>query len=349
MTVRVLVVDDSTFFRRRVTEMLDGDPRLKVVGSAVDGRDAVNKVRELNPDVITMDIEMPLMDGISAVRAIMAATPKPVLMFSSLTHEGARATLEALEAGALDFLPKSFDAISRNRDEVTRVLRSRVWSLGVRGLPKAQVVSASGATIAAPSQGPAGRRTPSGVRVVAIGTSTGGPVALQQVLSALPANYPVPVLLIQHMPASFTATFAQRLDQRFALNIREAVHGDLVEPGTALLAPGGKQMLIEAQGARLRVVVRESLPEQNYRPSVDMTFGSLARACPGRVLAVVLTGMGADGREGARLLKQGGGHIWAQDEATSVIYGMPMAIAQAGLADEILPLGEIGARLAELR
>lgn len=349
MTVRVLVVDDSTFFRRRVTEMLDGDPRLKVVGSAVDGRDAVNKVRELNPDVITMDIKMPLMDGISAVRAIMAATPKPVLMFSSLTHEGARATLEALEAGALDFLPKSFDAISRNRDEVTRVLRSRVWSLGVRGLPKAQAVSASAATIAAPSQGRAGRRTLSGVRVVAIGTSTGGPVALQQVLSALPANYPVPVLLIQHMPASFTATFAQRLDQRFALNIREAVHGDLVEPGTALLAPGGKQMLIEAQGARLQVVVRESLPEQNYRPSVDMTFGSLARACPGRVLAVVLTGMGADGREGARLLKQGGGHIWAQDEATSVIYGMPMAIAQAGLADEILPLGEIGARLAELR
>lgn len=321
MTVRVLVVDDSTFFRRRVTEMLDGD----------------------------MDIEMPRMDGTSAVRAIMAATPKPVLMFSSLTHEGARATLEAPETGARDFLPKNFDAISRYRDEVARVLRSRVWSLGVRGLPKARAVSASGATMAAPFQRGAERRTPSGVRVVAIGASTGSPVALQQVLAALPANYPVPVLLIQHMPASFTATFAQRLDQRIALNIREVVYGDPVEPGTALLAPGGKQMLIEAQGSRLHVVVRECMPEQHYRSSVDMAFGSLARACPGRVLAVVLTGMGVDGREGARLLKQGGAHVWVQDEATSVMYCMPMAIAQAGLADEILPLGEIGARLAELR
>lgn len=349
MAVRVLVVDDSTFFRRRVTEMLEGDPRLNVVGFAVNGRDAINKVADLNPDVVTMDIEMPVMDGISAVRAIMAATPKPVLMFSSLTHEGAKATLEALEAGALDFLPKSFDDISRNRDEVSRVLRSRVWSLGVRGLPKPRVAAPGGTAIAAASPKPRERRSLEGVRVVAIGTSTGGPVALQQVLSALPANFPIPILLIQHMPASFTTTFAQRLDQRFALNIREATSGDRLEPGVALLAPGGKQMLVEAHGPGLQVVVRESLPEQNYRPSVDMTFGSLARACPGRVLAVVLTGMGADGREGARLLKQGGAHVWAQDEASSVIYGMPMAIAHAGLADEILPLTEIGARLAELR
>ncbi|MGB5145957.1 MAG: chemotaxis response regulator protein-glutamate methylesterase [Porticoccaceae bacterium] len=349
MAVRVLVVDDSTFFRRRVAEMLDGDPRLSVVGFAVDGRDAINKVRELNPDVVTMDIEMPVMDGISAVRSIMAATPKPVLMFSSLTHEGAKATLEALDAGALDFLPKSFDEISRNRDEVARVLRSRVWSLGIRGLPKPRSVGTAGDTIAPTPPGPRERRGLGGVRVVAIGTSTGGPVALQQVLSALPANFPIPIVLIQHMPASFTTTFAQRLDQRFALNIRETANGDLLEPGVALLAPGGKQMLIEAHGTRLQVVVRESMPEQNYRPSVDVTFGSLARACPGRVLAVVLTGMGADGREGARLLKQGGGHVWAQDEASSVIYGMPMAIAQAGLADEILPLNQIGTRLAELR
>ncbi|TAL10832.1 MAG: chemotaxis response regulator protein-glutamate methylesterase [Porticoccaceae bacterium] len=348
MAVRVLVVDDSAFFRRRVTEMLDGDPRLKVVGFAVDGRDAINKARELNPDVITMDIEMPVMDGINAVRAIMAATPKPVLMFSSLTQEGAKATFEALEAGALDFLPKSFAEISRNRDEVARVLRSRVWSLGVRGLPKSRVVATH--ECASPVRLPSARkqRELSGVRVVAIGTSTGGPVALQQVLSALPANYPIPILLIQHMPASFTTTFAQRLNQRFPLNIREAVNGDVLEPGTALLAPGGQQMLVEAQGPRLRVAVRESMPRQNYRPSVDVTFGSLARACPGRVLAVVLTGMGADGRDGARLLKQGGALVWAQDEVTSVIYGMPMAIAQAGLADEILPLSEIGVRLAEL-
>lgn len=349
MTVRVLVVDDSTFFRRRVIEMLAGDPRLDVVGFAIDGRDAIAKVRDLDPDVVTMDIEMPVLDGISAVRAIMATTPKPVLMFSSLTHEGARATLEALEAGALDFLPKSFDEISRNRDEVARVLRSRVWLLGVRGLAMARAAGAPRSAPPAPAQGARERRDPGCTRVIAIGASTGGPVALQRVLSVLPADYPIPILLIQHMPASFTGAFAQRLDQAFALNIREARDGEQLEPGTALLAPGGTQMLVSAQGARLQVAVRESLPGQTYRPSVDVTFGSLARACPGRVLAIVLTGMGSDGREGARLLKQGGAQVWAQDEATSVIYGMPMAIAQAGLADAILPLGDIGARLAELR
>lgn len=349
MTVRVLVVDDSTFFRRRVIEMLAADSRLEVVGFATNGREAIGKVRELDPDVVTMDIEMPVMDGISAVRAIMAATPKPILMFSSLTHEGAKATLDALEAGAVDFLPKSFDDISRNGDEVARVLRSRVWLLGVRRPGPARVAGAPHCAPPAPAQATRARRAPGAPRVIAIGTSTGGPVALQRVLSALPADYPIPILLIQHMPASFTGAFAQRLDQAYALTIREARDGDVLEPGTALLAPGGTQMLVSAQGTRLQIAVRESPPGQTYRPSVDVTFGSLARACPGRALAIVLTGMGADGREGARLLKQGGAEVWAQDEATSVIYGMPMAIAQAGLADAILPLDDIGVRLAELR
>lgn len=358
MTVRVLVVDDSSFFRRRVTEMLDGDARLEVVGTAVDGRDAVAKVRELNPDVVTMDIEMPVMDGITAVRRIMAATPKPVLMFSSLTHEGAQATFEALEAGAVDYLPKNFDDISRNRDEVARVLRQRVWSIGIRRLPKqvgmAQPLAArataavsAGSRAAAPAPPPRrpGRRVD--CKVVAIGTSTGGPVALQQVLTGLPANFPVPIVLIQHMPASFTTAFAKRLDQMCAITVREAVDGDILVPGTALLAPGGKQLLVESRGDQMRVAVRESEPGQNYKPCVDVTFSSIARAAPGKCLAVVLTGMGADGREGARVLKQGGSTVWAQDEATSVIYGMPMAIAQAGLADQVLALGEVAPRLLE--
>ncbi len=357
MTVRVLVVDDSGFFRRRVTDMLGSDPRLEVVGAAVDGRDAVAKVRELNPDVVTMDIEMPVMDGITAVRRIMAATPKPVLMFSSLTHEGAQATFEALEAGALDYLPKNFDDISKNRDEVARVLRQRVWSLGIRGLPKQvgfaqpatarQAVTATGgaAPVRAPVPRPPLRR--GDFRVVAIGTSTGGPVALQQVLTKLPANFKAPIVLVQHMPASFTAAFAKRLDSMCAINVREAVDGDLLSPGTALLAPGGMQMLVESRGDQMRVAIRDSEPGQNYKPCVDLTFSSLARAVPGKCLAVVLTGMGADGREGARALKQGGSAVWAQDEASSVIYGMPMAIAQAGLADQVLPLGEVSTRLLE--
>jgi len=358
MTVRVLVVDDSGFFRRRVTEMLDGDPRIRVIGAAVDGRDAIAKVRELDPDVITMDIEMPVMDGISAVRRIMATAPKPVLMFSSLTHEGAKATFDALEAGALDYLPKNFDDISRNREEVARVLRSRVWSLGVRGLPGAavaraahgahQAVALATAPVPEPLPPPRVRLRRGDVGVVAIGTSTGGPVALQQVLRTLPGRFPIPLVVVQHMPASFTPAFAKRLDQMCELSVREAADGDLLEPGLALLAPGGKQMVVEPRGERLRVRIREADPTQSYHPCVDVTFGSLAHALPGKSLAIVLTGMGTDGREGARLLKQGGAHVWAQDEATSVIYGMPMAVAQAGLADQILPLDQIAARLAEL-
>ena len=350
MTVRVLVVDDSGFFRRRVTQMLDADPRLEVVGTAADGREAIAKRRELNPNVITMDIEMPVMDGITAVRRIMAMHPVPILMFSSLTHEGAQATFDALDAGALDYLPKNFDDISRNRDEATRILRSRVWTLGIRGLPAASRASAAGPGRAAAAPARAAPHAPArrgDYGVVAIGTSTGGPVALQEVLTKLPASFPLPILLIQHMPGTFTPAFARRLDQICAIQVREAADGVWLEPGTALLAPGGKQMVVEVRGERLRVAIRESTPEQNYRPCVDVTFSSLAKAARGKTLAVVLTGMGADGREGAKLLKEGGSTVWAQDENTSVIYGMPMAIARAGLADQILPLPEIGTRLVE--
>ncbi len=356
MAVKVLVVDDSGFFRRRVTEMLQADPRLEVVGAAVDGRDAIDKTRALNPDVITMDIEMPVMDGITAVRRIMATSPRPILMFSSLTHEGAQATLDALDAGAVDFLPKNFDDISRNRDEVARVLRSRVWSVGVRGLrpptpaPTARTNSHSspgGPAPATAARVPRPRVHRGETRIVAIGTSTGGPVALQQVLTRLPANFSVPLVLIQHMPGSFTTAFARRLDQLCKITVAEAVDGDFLEPGKALLAPGGKQMLIEARGERLRVSVTDSAPEQNYRPSVDLTFASIAKAVPSKALGIVLTGMGADGREGARAMKQTGATIWAQDEHTSVIYGMPMAIAQAGLADQVLALDDIATRLVE--
>ncbi|RRQ20894.1 protein-glutamate methylesterase/protein-glutamine glutaminase [Thiohalobacter thiocyanaticus] len=344
--LRVLVVDDSGFFRRRIVEILEGDAKLEVVGTAANGQEAVRQVLALKPDVVTMDIEMPVMDGITAVRRIMALRPTAVLMFSSLTYEGAQATLNALEAGALDFLPKRFDEFSRDKEEAKRTLRNRVRAIGLEGLRMQQAPAARPAP--APAPAPARMQPPvrrGDFRLVAIGSSTGGPVALQQVLSGLPAGFAVPILLIQHMPASFTPAFAERLNQQCRIQVKEAEDGEALQPGVAYLAPGGRQLAVESQGARVILRVYDD-PAQHYRPCVDQAFSSVAAAFHARVLAIVLTGMGADGREGARKLKQGGASVWVQDEASCVIYGMPGAVAEAGLADEVLPLGQIGAHLA---
>ncbi len=340
--VRVLVVDDSGFFRRRIGEILAADPLLEVAGTASNGLEAVERVAQLRPDVVTMDIEMPQLDGISAVRRIMAATPTPVLMFSSLTHEGAQATLDALDAGALDFLPKRLEDISANAQEAGRILCARVRALGLRRL------AARPRPAPAKPVAPAAARaaTPGRHELVAIGTSTGGPPALQQILTELPADFPAPILLIQHMPASFTTAFAARLDQRCAISVREAHDGDVLKPGLALLAPGGRQLVLEGRNGAARARILDSHPDQPYRPCVDVTFNSAAGICPAHTLAVVLTGMGADGREGARALKRGGSTVWAQDEASCVVYGMPQAVVEAGLADQVLPLERIGPAIA---
>ena len=359
MAVKVLVVDDSGFFRRRVSEILSADPNIQVVGTATNGREAIEQALALKPDVITMDYEMPMMDGITAVRNIMQRCPTPVLMFSSLTHEGARVTLDALDAGAVDFLPKNFEDISRNPEKVKQMLCEKVHTIARSNRRTAPVAApaplstpahtpsalARPATAASSSPAPA----PAAVkrksyRLVAIGTSTGGPVALQRVLTQLPANFPAPIVLIQHMPAAFTKAFAERLDKLCRISVKEAEDGDLLRPGLALLAPGGKQMMVDQRGM---VKILPGDERLNYKPCVDITFGSAAKSFADKVLAVVLTGMGADGREGARLLKQGGSQVWAQDEASCVIYGMPMAIVKANLADAVYSLDDIGKHLAE--
>ncbi|QGW78653.1 chemotaxis-specific protein-glutamate methyltransferase CheB [Pseudomonas alkylphenolica] len=366
MAVKVLVVDDSGFFRRRVSEILSADPTIQVVGTATNGKEAIDQALSLKPDVITMDYEMPMMDGITAVRHIMQRCPTPVLMFSSLTHEGARVTLDALDAGAVDYLPKNFEDISRNPEKVKQMLCEKVHtisrsnrrsisyaapvpqpashtqpsvsSLGSSPAPRA----AAPVRAAASAASPAPKRKP--YKLVAIGTSTGGPVALQRVLTQLPANFPAPIVLIQHMPAAFTKAFAERLDKLCKISVKEAEDGDMLRPGLALLAPGGKQMMIDGRGA---VKILPGDERLNYKPCVDITFGSAAKSYGDKVLSVVLTGMGADGREGARLLKQGGSTVWAQDEASCVIYGMPMAIVKANLADAVYSLDEIGKHLVE--
>lgn len=360
MAKRVLIVDDSGFFRRRIKEMLSADRGLEVVGEAADGRQAVEEAVRLKPDVITMDIEMPVLDGISAVREIMQRQPTPVLMFSSLTFEGARATLDALEAGAVDFLPKRFSDISSNAETARKQLQDRVRTVA-RGArpspagPRARPASAppeTGAPARRETTAPA-RRTAAGPAVrdldlVVIGASTGGPVALQRVLASLPAGFPLPILLVQHMPANFTTAFAQRVDSMSRLNVREAADGDALVAGTALLAPGGMHMGVRRRGGNLAVYTVEPRDGEFYKPSVDVALREATRACGGRVLGVILTGMGADGCEGARELKRQKGYIWSQDEATSVIYGMPGAVARAGLTDRELPVSEIGEALARL-
>ncbi|OUM35052.1 chemotaxis response regulator protein-glutamate methylesterase [Pseudomonas putida] len=373
MAVKVLVVDDSGFFRRRVSEILSADPTIQVVGTATNGKEAIDQALALKPDVITMDYEMPMMDGITAVRHIMQRCPTPVLMFSSLTHEGARVTLDALDAGAVDYLPKNFEDISRNPDKVKQMLCEKVHTISRSNrrlgsyarpavvaapvpasspAPASSFASPAPARPAAParatapspaaSHSPAPKRKP--YKLVAIGTSTGGPVALQRVLTQLPANFPAPIVLIQHMPAAFTKAFAERLDKLCRINVKEAEDGDMLRPGLALLAPGGKQMMIDGRGT---VKILPGDERLNYKPCVDITFGSAAKSYGDKVLSVVLTGMGADGREGARLLKQGGSTVWAQDEASCVIYGMPMAIVKANLADAVYSLDEIGKHLVE--
>ncbi|WP_122505938.1 protein-glutamate methylesterase/protein-glutamine glutaminase [Pseudomonas atacamensis] len=378
MAVKVLVVDDSGFFRRRVSEILSADPSIQVVGTATNGKEAIDQAMALKPDVITMDYEMPMMDGITAVRHIMQRCPTPVLMFSSLTHEGARVTLDALDAGAVDFLPKNFEDISRNPEKVKQLLCEKVHSISRSNRRFSAYSAPAPAAAPAPTPAPAAssygshtshsspvpaRPAPAtaparasaasasssapkrkAYKLVAIGTSTGGPVALQRVLTQLPANFPAPIVLIQHMPAAFTKAFAERLDKLCRISVKEAEDGDILRPGLALLAPGGKQMMIDGRGA---VKILPGDERLNYKPCVDITFGSAAKSYGDKVLAVVLTGMGADGREGARLLKQGGSSVWAQDEASCVIYGMPMAIVKADLADAVYGLDDIGKHIVE--
>lgn len=381
MPYKVLIVDDSNFFQSRLKEIVAEHPQLEVAGVAANGREGVEMAERLRPDVITMDFEMPVMDGVSAVREIMASWPVPILMFSSLTYEGARVTLDALEAGAVDFIPKNFAEVSRDSAALKRKLHDRLLTIArdarrpvipsppttgfgaksvgaavsetstvpVASLSSFRSGSAVPGTSVPDSSASARHGTAAGslknkLSLVAIGASTGGPVALVEVLTALPANFPLPIVLVQHMPENFTKAFAERLNKQCEIEVREAKDGDALKPGLALLAPGGQQMMVDRRGGGcVKVLPGDS--RVNYRPSVDITFGSAANSFNDRVLAVILTGMGADGCEGSRLLKAGGSKVWSQDKGSCVVYGMPMAVVRANLSDQVLGLKDIGPRM----
>lgn len=345
MPVKVLIVDDSSFFRMRIRGLINSHPEMTVIGEAANGRDAIDKTIKLKPDVITMDYEMPMMDGITAVREIMKQRPTPILMFSSLTQAGARVTLDALDAGAVDFLPKSYENVADGPSALKKALCEKIMAISGQARTRSALASQPVHAPAEPARKMARKTYNQRFDLVLLGTSTGGPVALQKVLMQIPANFPAPILMIQHMPGSFTGAFAERLDRQCPIHVREARDGDTFRAGEALLAPGGKQMMLTAKG---RLKVFDGDERLNYKPSVDVTFGSAVKYYGRNILAVVMTGMGADGREGARMIKQSEGVVWAQEGSTCVIDGMPSAVVKANLADEVIGLSDIPRRLKEV-
>jgi two-component system chemotaxis response regulator CheB len=345
--IRVLVVDDSAFMRKAISTMLDKDPDIQVVGTAKNGADGLDKVRQLDPDVVTMDIEMPRMDGLTALKHIMMEMPRPVLMISSLTTEGAEATLKAMEAGAVDFIAKRLSLVSLDIVRIEDELRSKVKAVAKRRMRivpfrRKRLVR----EVAKTSPLPAVQERGKVVRdIVAIGVSTGGPPAVQKILSELPADFPACILIAQHMPKTFTGPFAKRLNEASALDVKEAESGDVIKPGRVFVSPGGSHLKIKQQVTHIDVVVDSEPADALYKPSANELIASVAQAVGRRGLGVILTGMGSDGREGIRQLKERGGFALAQSNETCVVYGMPKAIVDAGLADRIVDLDEMPAAI----
>ncbi|HST83697.1 MAG TPA: chemotaxis response regulator protein-glutamate methylesterase [Kineosporiaceae bacterium] len=347
--IRVLVVDDSVVIRRLVKEILDADPRIDVVGTAQNGQIALAKMAELKPDAVTLDIEMPIMDGISCLRELRKIYARmPVVMFSTLTERGAASTMDALAAGASDYVtkPSNVGSVAESRKNISDQLIPKLIALtGARRL-----VVRTG-PLPPPTPVPSAERAASGGRrttpfaVLAIGSSTGGPDALAVILRTLPGDLPVPVVVVQHMPPVFTRMLAQRLDSICALSVTEAADGDLVERGRVLIAPGGSHLELRTKGATIVAHLTDAPPENFCRPAVDVLFRSVSAIYRNRTLGVVLTGMGRDGALGAATIRNAGGEMFAQDEASSVVWGMPGAVTTAGQADRVLPLDQMSAQI----
>nr|WP_277349730.1 chemotaxis response regulator protein-glutamate methylesterase [Planosporangium thailandense] len=390
-----MVVDDSVVIRRLVTDALAEDPEIRVVGTAPNGRVALAKIEQLKPDLVTLDIEMPVLDGLGTLRELRPRYPRlPVIMFSTLTAAGASATLDALSAGASDYVtkPSNVGSFAESRRSVREQLIPRIHALcergrrlrrdpaadrpntspaaggfsfppalpGLAGIPRPPRSAPGSPGASPPTPGRPGvarldsargessrseRRRTEQVEVLAIGCSTGGPEALSQVLQALPENLPVPVVVVQHMPPVFTKMFAERLNRICALEVVEAAGNEQVRSGTVYIAPGDFHLEVVRSGAAVVTKLQSGPPENFCRPAVDVLFRSVAKVYGGKVVATVLTGMGQDGRRGAEVLHAEGAEVVAQDEATSVVWGMPGAITQAGLADLVLPLPEIANHL----
>ena len=343
--IRVLVVDDSVVIRRLVSDVLSADPAIEVIGVAANGRIALEKIARLKPDLVTMDVEMPELDGLQALKAIRKTNKRlPVVMFSSLTDRGAATTIEALSAGASDYVTKPSNvgsttmAMARMREQL---------------IPKVKALCGfkDGAPMPVSSSSPTGARSTPAVRIasagprraeiLAIGVSTGGPNALAELLPAIPADFPLPIVIVQHMPPVFTRLLADRLNAASAITVCEGMAGEELKPGTAWIAPGDYHMVLEKTAGSARITLNQQQTENSCRPAVDPLFRSVAQIYGAATLGVILTGMGQDGLKGCEQIAQAGGQILAQDEASSVVWGMPGFVARAGLAEKVLPLNQI--------
>lgn len=358
--IRVLIVDDSVVVRRVLTELLSSDPELEVVGAAPNGRAGLEKANQLDPDVVILDVEMPELDGIQTLRELRRTNRRAaVIMFSTLTERGAAATLEALAAGASDYVTKPAGAagLAEASARLRTELIPRIKHLARRRPPAGREAAAGSPVpparppiVGAAATRPAGslpRRSADKVEVVAIGVSTGGPNALAELLPALPAGFPVPVLVVQHMPPTFTRLLAERLDRVSSLAVCEAETGMPIKPGHVYVAPGDHHLVVERTGGSVVTRINQDPPENSCRPSVDVLFRSVAEVYGAHALGVVMTGMGQDGLRGSQVLVERGAMVLAQDEATSVVWGMPGYVVRAGVADAVLPLGALAGEIVK--
>lgn len=360
---RVLVVDDSVVFRRMVAHELDADPALEVVGTAANGKIALGKLTQVNPDVVILDVEMPELDGLATLRELRKTHPRlPVIMFSALTERGASATLDALSLGATGYFAKP--NLTAGLEDSLRIIRESLIP-EIKAICARSAASAPGASTASgirrltvegpplsrtlaplnPGSGGFKARTPTRVDVVLVGTSTGGPTALAELFASLPADLPVPVLVVQHMPPMFTKTLAERLTAHSSLKVTEGAAGVLPTAGRAWIAPGDFHMAVSGSAADPRLSLNQEPHENSCRPAADVLFRTAAQVYGPHVLAVVMTGMGQDGLRGCEAVKAAGGQVIVQDEATSVVWGMPGIVSKSGLADKVLPLPQLGAEI----
>lgn len=342
---RVLIVDDSAFMRKVIADIVNSDPGLTVIDTAKNGQEAVQKVIQLKPDVMTLDVEMPVMDGLTALEVIMRDAPMPVIMLSSLTKEGADATLKALELGAIDFITKPSSVFQINTQDMQEELRDKLKiasRVSVRGrpAPRRERVPIPPARIKRMESAP----LPSDGRIrkiIAIGTSTGGPKALQDVIPNLPADLPASVLIVQHMPPGFTKSLAERMDSLSNMRVKEAEHNDVLLPGWVYIAPGDYHLRVVREGHNFRIKLGDDAPVSGHRPSVDAMMDSLADLKMSEIIGVIMTGMGADGAKGLKRLKENRTFVIAQDEESCVVYGMPKSAVKLDAVDKIVSLYDI--------